>query len=99
MRRDVATRGLALVFTLRLIGCPDDAKIGPPVSGPEFRGGNAQGGHAMQNHRMPFLHLYGSGLNLDFAIVLKFAATCGPFATKRHRVRQKTSCVAICWTF
>ena len=53
----------------------------------------------MQNHRMPFLRLYGSGLNLDFAIVLKFAATCGPFATKRHRVRQKTSCVAICWTF
>ena len=37
MRRDVATRGLALVFTLRLIGCPDDAKIGPPVSGPESR--------------------------------------------------------------
>jgi hypothetical protein len=39
----------------------------------------------MWNHRMPFLRLYGSGLNLDFAIVPKLAATCGPFATKRHR--------------
>jgi hypothetical protein len=44
----------------------------------------------MWNHRMPFLRLYGSGLNFDLAIVLKLAATCGPFATKRHRVRQKT---------
>ena len=34
------------------------------------------------NHRMPFLRLHDSGLNLDFAIVLKLAAACGLFATK-----------------